>query len=114
MARGDTRGREGTGRLRVAALTMVAVAAAGAVAVVIVRNQIQRHRKDLFSDNTFRRLAALGYLARRPASVDRILLLRDFVAWEPRRLLRNRARSILRRMEQQAHSPQGAPSEAAR
>jgi hypothetical protein len=31
--------------------------------------------------------------------VFNITLLRDFVAWEPRSLLRNRARVILQRME---------------
>jgi hypothetical protein len=38
-------------------------------------------------------------MTRESASVDHITLLRDFIAWEPRRLLRNRARSILARME---------------
>jgi hypothetical protein len=41
-------------------------------------------------------------MAKAEATVDNITLLRDFVAWEPRRLLRNRARSILRRMEGEA------------
>ena len=31
-----------------------------------------------------------------------ITLLRDFVAWEPRKLLRNRAKAILKRMEDAA------------
>ena len=31
--------------------------------------------------------------------MDHVTLLRDFVAWEPRRMLRDRAQSILRRME---------------
>ena len=41
-------------------------------------------------------------MARADATVDNITLLRDFVAWESRKLLRNRAKVILRRMEDQA------------
>jgi hypothetical protein len=36
--------------------------------------------------------------------VDSILLLRDFIRWEPRRLLRSRARTILLRMEEEARA----------
>jgi hypothetical protein len=86
-------------KLKVIAITAVAAATAGAVAALLVRDQISRHRKDLFSASMLERLAALGYLSRGPASVENVTLLRDFIAWEPRRLLRNRARSILRRME---------------
>ena len=41
-------------------------------------------------------------MARASASVDHITLLRDFIAWEPRPLLRKRARTILERMESEA------------
>lgn len=99
-------------RLRVLAITVLATAAAGAVAVLIVRNQIARHRRELFSPNVLQRLAALGYMARRSATVDNILLLRDFISWEPRRLLRGRARTILRRMEDEARSWQGEAATA--
>lgn len=88
---------------RIAGLTVLAVAAAGALAAVVVRDQMSRHRRDLFSSTAVRRLAALGYMGREPATVDNITLLRDFIAWEPRGILRRRARSILRRMEQEAH-----------
>jgi hypothetical protein len=40
----------------------------------------------------------LGHMGREPASVDAIRLLRDFIAWEPRKMLRERAVSILDRM----------------
>jgi hypothetical protein len=41
-------------------------------------------------------------MARAEATVDNITLLRDFVAWESRKLLRNRAKAILGRMEAEA------------
>ena len=84
--------------LRTATITVLAAAAAGALAVLIIRGQISRHRRDLFSPRPFRRLAALGHMSREPASVDAIRLLRDFVAWEPRKLLRERAQAIMDRM----------------
>lgn len=77
-------------------LILGAVAGLGAL---VVRDQISRHKRDLFSAHAFRRFAALGYLARMPASIDLVRTLRDFVAREPRHLLRSRARSILVRME---------------
>jgi hypothetical protein len=84
--------------LRTATLTVLATAVAGALAVLIIRGQIHRHRRDLFSPRPFRRLAALGHMGREPASVDAIRLLRDFVNWEPRKLLRERAQAIMDRM----------------
>lgn len=85
-------------RLRAAALTVFAAAAAGAVVAVIIQGQISRHQRDLFSPRAFRRLAALGHISREPASVDLIRLLRDFIAWEPRKMLRERAQAIVDRM----------------
>jgi hypothetical protein len=89
-------------RLRIAGVTLVAAAAAGALAAWLVRDQMSRHRKDLFSPHALRRLAALGHMSRADATVDHITLLRDFIAWEPRRLLRKRARAVLDRMERDA------------
>jgi hypothetical protein len=83
---------------KVAAVTVLAAAAAGALAVLLVRGQIRRHRRDLFSPRPFRRLAALGHMGREPATVDAIRLLRDFIAWEPRKMLRERAEAIMDRM----------------
>jgi hypothetical protein len=91
-------------KLRVTAIALVAAAAAGGILALVVRDQISRHRRDLFSPHALRRLAALGYMSREEASVDNITLLRDFIAWEPRRLLRKRARAILARMEEEARS----------
>ena len=72
---------------------------AAAVVTVVVRDQLSRARRDLFSPHALRRLAALSHLTRAQASVDLINLLRDFISWEPRPLLRNRARAILERMQ---------------
>jgi hypothetical protein len=88
--------------LKTAGIALAAVAAVGAVAALVVRDQLDRHQRDLFSPYPLRRLACLGHLARAEASVSNITLLRDFVAWEPKKLLRNRAKVILDRMEGQA------------
>lgn len=101
-----------TKKLRITVATMLAAAAAGAVVALIVRDQVSRHRRDLFSPRPLRRLAALSYMSREETSVDNITLLRDFIAWEPRRLLRKRARAILRRMEEEATTRRLAGPEA--
>ena len=84
--------------VRTAAFTVLTAAVAGALAVVIIRSQMRRHKRDLFSSRPFRRLAALSYINREPASVDLIRLLRDFVAWEPQRMLRDRAQAMIDQM----------------
>lgn len=83
---------------RIALITAAAALTAGAVLTLVVRDQVSRARRDLFSPHALRRLAALSHLHRATASVDLITLLRDFIAWEPRPLLRTRARAILERM----------------
>ena len=98
-------------RVRMAGLTVAAAAVAGALTAVIVRDQNTRHRRDLFSPRVLRRLAAMAYMGREPATVDNIRLLRDFIAWEPRKLLRRRARAIVARMEDEA-ADRGAPAAA--
>jgi len=89
-------------KLRVAGITVLAAAAAGAVAALVIRDQITRHQRNLFSPKALRRLAALGHMSRQPATVDNIRVLRDFIAWEPRKLLRTRARAVVARMEEEA------------
>lgn len=86
--------------LKTAGFTVLAVAAVAALGTLLVRDQISRHQRDLFSPHPLRRLAALGYLGGRPASVDLVLLLRDFIASESRPLIRKRAAAILNRMEE--------------
>ena len=86
-------------KIRTAGITVLAATAAGAIAALIIRDQITRHQRDLFNPRALRRLAALGHVSKEPASVDMIRLLRDFVAWEPRKMLRERAAAIVERME---------------
>jgi len=95
--------------LRTTGFTLLAVAAAAALGAVLVRDQISRHRRNLFSSHPLRRLAALGYTGSLPASVELVLLLRDFIAWEPRTLLRRRASALLARMETALDSRARAP-----
>lgn len=83
---------------RIAALAALAAAAAGALALLVVKDQIARHQRDLFSPHAFQRLAALGHMSRAEPSAENITLLRDFMAWEPRRRLRERAAAIHDRM----------------
>ena len=86
-------------------MAVLAAAAAGAVAAWVIRDQIQRHSRDLFSPSFLRRLAALGYMAKADATVDHINLMKDFVAWESREALRRRAQVIVERMERDAMGP---------
>ncbi len=88
--------------LRVSGITALVVIAVGTAAAFLVRDQIGRQRRNLFNPLAIRRMAALEHVARQSPSVDHINLLRDYVAWEPRKLLRDRARTIVRRMERQA------------
>ena len=86
--------------LKTAGFTVLAVAAVATLGALLVRDQISRHQRDLFSPHPLRRLAALSYLGGRPASVDLVLLLRDFIASESRPLIRKRAAAILTHMEE--------------
>lgn len=74
-------------------------AAAGMVGGwVFAQQRLVRHSRDLFSPRPLRRLAALGFLAGQNG-VETIRLLRDYLAWETRPMLRRRATNIVRRME---------------
>lgn len=81
-------------------ISLLVVAATAALGALLVRDQMSRHRRDLFSPHPLRRLAALGYLGTAPASVDLVLLLRDYSAWETRPLLKKRATAVINRMEE--------------
>lgn len=87
---------------RAAGLAVAAAGGAAAILTLVVRDQMDRHRRNLFSPYPLKRLACLGYMARCDASVSDINLLRDFLAWERKSMLKNRARVILKRMEDQA------------
>jgi len=92
-------------KIRNTGVAVLAAAALGAVAAWVIRDQIQRHSRDLFSPSFLRRLAALGHMAKAEASVDHINLMKDFVSWESRDALRRRAQMIVERMERDARGP---------
>ena len=83
---------------RVAALSALGLAAIGGLGVLLARDQMARNQSELFSPHPLRRLAALGYLRAHP-DVDNVLLLRDYLAWEERTMLRRRAAAILAGMD---------------
>jgi hypothetical protein len=96
-----------TRALKVTGLVVLGAAAATLIGVVLARDQMMRHRRGLFSSHPLRRLAALGYLRAHP-NVDNVLLLRDYLAWEERPLLRKRAAAMLESMERQLMGPRAA------
>jgi len=91
--------------LRIMGVVLLTVGAAVALGVLVVHDQIARHRRELFSSRPLRRMAALSYLAGREATVEAVQLLRDFVAWEPKPMIRRRALRILNRMERTLGQP---------
>jgi hypothetical protein len=80
--------------------SFVAVGFLGGVAAgSLIWSRLQRqYRRNLFHRHTLRRVAALGYLRTRP-SVNTAQLLREYVAWEPRPILRERGVRMLKRLE---------------
>jgi hypothetical protein len=101
LGREPTRGERAVRVLQVAGVVILAVGVAAGLAALVVRDQMARHRRELFSPHPLRRLAALGYLGRREATVDAVRLLRDYIRWETRPILRRRAAQILERMSNQ-------------
>lgn len=81
-------------------ISYVAVGFLGGVAAgSLMWSRMQRqYRRNLFSKHTLRRVAALGYLRARP-TVNTAQLLREYVAWEPRQMLRQRGARMLKRLE---------------
>lgn len=94
-------------RLRRTGLFLAGAVVAGALAAFLVKDQVRRQRRNLFSANAFRRMGALRHMTGEPASVDAINLLRDFAAWEPRRMLRANAQAIVERMEREVRQRTG-------
>ena len=82
-------------------IALLAIGLMGVLATWLIKDQIVRHRRDLFSPRFLRRLAALGHMAKVEASVANINLMRDFILWEKKETLRERARLIVARMEQE-------------
>ena len=85
---------------KVAGLSVLGLAAMGGLGVLLAHDQMARNQSELFSPHPLRRLAALGYLRAHP-DVNNVLLLRDYLAWEERQVLRKRAAAILAGMEEQ-------------
>ena len=82
-------------RARYLAVGFVGGVAAGS----LVWNRLQHNcRRELFNRSAFRRVAALGYLRARP-SVNTARILREYIAWEPRPILRQRGARILKTLE---------------
>jgi hypothetical protein len=81
-------------------VSYVAVGFLGGVAAgTLMWSRMQRqYRRNLFSKHALRRVAALGYLRARP-TVNTAQLLREYIAWEPRRILRQRGARMLKRLE---------------
>lgn len=84
---------------RIVGIGVLAAAIASVLGVLFVRDQMSRHRRDLFSSRPLRRLAALGYIAGSAPSVDAVRLLRDYIAWERQPLIRRQAIQVLNKME---------------
>lgn len=97
IALGETK-RDDHTAWKIAGAALIGAALAVGLGVFLARDQMQRHRRDLFSPHPLRRLAALGYLKSNP-SVDDLPLLRDYLAWEERPLLRKRATAVLTGLE---------------
>ena len=71
----------------------------GVAAGSLMWSRMQRqYRRNLFSKSPLRRVAALGYLRARP-TVNTAQLLREYVAWEPTAILRQRGARMLKRLE---------------
>jgi hypothetical protein len=94
--------------VRTVGVVLLAVGLTTAAGTLLVRDQLARHQRNLFSPHPLRRFAALGHISGRHASVDLVRLLRDYVSWEPRPLLRKRAAQILTRMERRLEGAPGA------
>lgn len=67
--------------------------------------QMQRCRRDLFSSNPVKRMAALGYLGGQPEGdgtnhLEAVHLLNEYVVWEKLPILRRRGARLLQRMKQ--------------
>ena len=93
--------------LKIAGFVLFGAVSAAVIGVILAREQMVRHRQDLFSPHPLRRLAALGYLRSHP-NIDNVLLLRDYLAWEQRPMLRKRATGVLGSMERHLTEPEAA------
>ncbi len=104
LARLAARGRNGRGRDGNEGITdpgqFMALGFLGGftAGLVLATQQLHRNRRNLFSPHAYERLAALASLRVQP-TVETLRLLRDYISWEQRPLLRRRGRHLLRRLE---------------
>ena len=87
----------GWGRLPAKAVT-VGFLGGLVLGAVVWSRQIRRSRRDLFSKQPWRRLAALGYLGGQPG-LETARILADYVRWERHPDLRRRGERLLRRVQ---------------
>jgi hypothetical protein len=88
----------GNGRVQMHAKAVTAGFLSGlVVGAVVWSTQIRRSRRELFSRNPVRRLAALGYLSGQPG-LDTARILTEYVRWERDPALRKRGERLLRRV----------------
>ena len=80
------------------ALAAVGFTSGVVVGLALWSRVLDVNRRGLFSPIAVKRFAAVSYLGAHP-SVDTVRLLRDYVMWEPRPLLRRRAQRVLRAVE---------------
>ena len=79
--------------------TFAGAALVGVVGGLWLARSVDRTQRDaLFSKNTLRRHAALGFLERE-GDAESIGLLRDYLAWETQPALRSRGGRILASLE---------------
>lgn len=97
--------------LRTVGLAIAGAAAVSALGVLFVRDQMKRHRRNLFSPRPLRRLAALSYIGKHP-DIENAHLLRDYIGWEKEPKLKKRAAAILDRMERALSAGELEPSGA--
>lgn len=95
--------------IRTAGIALAGAAAVSALGVLFVRDQMHRHRHNLFSPRPLRRLAALSYIGKHP-DIENAHLLRDYIGWEKEPKLRKRAAAILERMERALTAGAAEPS----
>jgi hypothetical protein len=94
----EARHRGGLGLVGAGRLAALGFLGGLAIGVVVWSRHQGRHRQDLFSRHPLRRLAALGYLSGQPSATT-AHLLRDYIRWEARPVLRRRGRQVLRHVE---------------
>ena len=71
----------------------------GLAAGTLLWSRMQRqYRRNLFSHSALMRVAALGYLRAKP-TVNTAQILREYIAWEPRPMLRRRGARMLKHLE---------------